>query len=468
MKKYLPDVTLICVDCIQYGNAIQAMQKSLQQITPARAVFLTDVQFDISGIETVIIPRINSKKEYSEFMIKDIYRYFDTSHVLVIQADGWVLDGEAWNDEFLMWDYIGAPWLYVDGRNIGNGGFSLRSKDLCERLAMDTTIEALHPEDDSIARLYRPYLEAKYNIEFAPEELADTFAFELREPKCSTFGFHGFFHDPHKETIVLHRSGALGDVITMEPVMRVLHNKGYRVVLDVPAHLFDVFVPHDFPVRHISQFDSGRIPAKYIDLDMAYEVKPKQLHLKSYFEVCGISGIEPTNPHLFVGENMKKLFKNYAVIHIDERDTMPRNVRGVNWEYVVKYLEGMGYAVLQIGNGIHQTVATEINTPTIGFLKWIIGGANLFIGVDSGPAQIAVACGIPAAIFFGNVDPTYIYANLDNICTIEVYEPCGTQKCWHNTVTTNGQICTVNAENPPCIKFDTKEVIDAINTIHLA
>ena len=44
-----------------------------------------------------------------------------------------MLDGAAWRPEFLDYDYIGAVWPHVlDKYNVGNGGFSLRSKALLE------------------------------------------------------------------------------------------------------------------------------------------------------------------------------------------------------------------------------------------------------------------------------------------------------------------------------------------------
>ena len=54
--------------------------------------------------------------------------------------------------------------------------------------------------------------------------------------------------------------------------------------------------------------------------------------------------------------NLKKLFKKYVVLHIDERDTLPRNVYGVDWYKVVDVLHNMGYAVIQVGNQKHEIV----------------------------------------------------------------------------------------------------------------
>ena len=134
-------------------------------------------------------PTIRSKEEYSHFMIKELYKYFDTDFVLVIQADGYVLNGKSWLPEFLHYDYIGAPWTYPDGKNVGNGGFSIRSKKLQSALTLDDFIFAIDPEDQAIGRLYRDYLIKFYKITYAPEDLADRFSYELRAPIYDTFGF---------------------------------------------------------------------------------------------------------------------------------------------------------------------------------------------------------------------------------------------------------------------------------------
>jgi hypothetical protein len=77
----------------------------------------------------------------------------------------------------LQYDYVGAPWRYNDGNNVGNGWFSLRSKKLLDILAHDPHIVETHPEDDCICRVYGDYLRSKW-IKFAPEEVAKKFSIE--------------------------------------------------------------------------------------------------------------------------------------------------------------------------------------------------------------------------------------------------------------------------------------------------
>lgn len=463
----LPRVTIICADTKNYAQALYALKSCLKQVTPARCVFLTDIDISHPGIEVVKIPRIGSKREYSKFMIKELYKHFDTSHCLLVQWDGFILCGESWNPEFLEYDYIGAPWIYEHDRNIANGGFSARSHKLCKILGTDPFIEITHPEDQSIGILYRGYLEKKHGIKFPSEELADTFAYELKSPMCKTFGFHGHFHEPYKETIMITRAGAGGDIVHLEPVMRYYHEHGYKIALNTAPHFFNLFTQHYFKVHHPQELDR-RVPVREINLNMAYEIVPQQNHLKSYFEVCGISDYKLSKPKLTLSFDPKsiqnKLFPKYCVIHNDIRQQAARNSYGVNWLKVVRYLKSNDYEVVQIGNADHEDIqgAVQFKCPSELMLMWLVGGADLMLGVDSGPANIAVAMGTPAVIFFGNVEPTYIHSDMEGVYPIEVPDACDTPKCWHSVVGCVGQECVIDQLKPPCVQFTAERVIEGI------
>ena len=108
--------------------------------------------------------------DVAKFFISDLHNYFDTDYVLTFQSDGFILNPDAWTDEFFDYDYIGAPWSdrgirtitdirkilrdpggnVSDGskqeikigsskayvvNNVGNGGFSFRSKRLMKFVA---------------------------------------------------------------------------------------------------------------------------------------------------------------------------------------------------------------------------------------------------------------------------------------------------------------------------------------------
>lgn len=469
----IPEITLICVDTKNYAQAYHALQLSLEQITPARTVFLTDIEIDKDPrIECIQIPSIKNVQEYSEFIFLHLTDYFNTSHCLLVQWDGFVLNGESWNQEFLQYSYIGAPWLYSDHRNVGNGGFSLRSKILQNALAFDPLIEVSDPEDEAVGRLYRSYLEKKYDIRFPTPELADTFSFELRTPICKTFGFHGFFHEPFKETVIIQRKAAGGDVVALEPVLEYFHSRGYRVALDTLPQFFNYYLKHYFKVYHPEEIDFRvRKVSRVINLDMAYELTPKQNHLKSYFEMCGAKDYKLRNPKLTLSFNPKqkenKLFKKYCVVHIDRRDPKQgRNIYGLNWWNISQVLKHEGYTIIQIGMGESEDIGgIRMNTPNETMLMWVIGASDLFIGIDSGCANVAVAMNVPAIIFFGSVTPEHIYPDLSNIKVIQHGKVCDTPKCWSSKISVDGMACIVDESRPPCTEYDTQTVIKKIQEV---
>ena len=191
MKRRARGVTLMCVDCLHYARAAMVMSKCLDECIFDRAVFLSDRSLRVSGVETRVVSRINSKEEYSQFVMKELVHHFNTPHVLLVQHDGFILDGLRWCDHFLAYDYIGATWPGGHPK-VGNGGFSLRSRRLHQVLADDPEIVECHPEDSRIGRTMRQYLETTYGIKYAPPDVARLFSHE-HDPErrtTETFGFH--------------------------------------------------------------------------------------------------------------------------------------------------------------------------------------------------------------------------------------------------------------------------------------
>ena len=190
----LPSVTLCCVDTANPALALRALRLSSQSIRYARVLLLSEGLLDAPGVEVRAIERFASRAEYSAFVLKSLLRYVDTPFVLLIQWDGYVIHPEAWREEFLACDYIGAKWFWhTDGMRVGNGGFSLRSRKLLLAL-QDPRIVPNGNEDETIGRRCRPLLEREHGIVFASEALADAFAFEAAYPVGETFGFHGLYN----------------------------------------------------------------------------------------------------------------------------------------------------------------------------------------------------------------------------------------------------------------------------------
>lgn len=132
--------------------------------------------------------------DYNQIIFNEFALSSTQDFNLVIQWDGYPCNLEAWTDEFLKYDYIGAVWPWT-AEKVGNGGFSLRSRKLLDSLRAMDTAQCMHlPEDYVICIHLRSVLETQFGIQFAPPQLADQFSIELNSSSQwlgKSFGFHG-------------------------------------------------------------------------------------------------------------------------------------------------------------------------------------------------------------------------------------------------------------------------------------
>lgn len=195
----LAQVTLCAVDTRAPALAAQSLLRSMQQVDFARVILFTHAWLPavvLPGIEIIDIEPITSGAEYSHFVMRQLPGFIRSSHVLVTQWDGFVVHPEAWTDEFLVHDYVGAVWPdEPESRCVGNGGFSLRSRRFLAA-GLDPRIAQEHPEDVVMCRSQRDFLQRTHGVSFAPPKLARRFAYENETPKGITFGFHGPYNLP--------------------------------------------------------------------------------------------------------------------------------------------------------------------------------------------------------------------------------------------------------------------------------
>lgn len=194
-------ITLVAVDCAYPELAAKALARSAQALPVARTLLLTDRDIVHEGVEVQRIAPIRSRAAYSQFVLKELSDHIQTDYALVVQWDGFVINGGAWADEFWNYDYIGARWPHVAGPyRVGNGGFSLRSKKLLDALRDEAITLGVDDkgnqdnEDEAICIRHRELLESKYGIVFPDERVADRFAFDVSRPSGPTLGFHGVFN----------------------------------------------------------------------------------------------------------------------------------------------------------------------------------------------------------------------------------------------------------------------------------
>jgi hypothetical protein len=135
---------------------------------------------------------------------------------LIVQADSGIDKVNLWLDEFLGFDYIGAPWplsddAYIDPfgnhQRVGNGGFSLRSKKLLE-VPLFSHVE-WNPNSSNFYRhmnansfsedgnicVHNRHIYESAGCQFAPLEIALKFSRELPVSEyqgTGTFGYHKY------------------------------------------------------------------------------------------------------------------------------------------------------------------------------------------------------------------------------------------------------------------------------------
>ncbi len=210
-KLKLPNVSLLAIAHKKDVDQTQiSMKISSENIKFGAVKLLTSAQPKIKypDIEYVPIKPMNLE-EFNKTMIEDLHKHFETTHCLFVQADSFVVNYKLWKDEFLKYDYIGAPWsdelvinenlvLNVKKNPVGNGGFSLRSRKLLQTTAKidyDSLKFPLKSEDVVVCHyLYDKMIEE--GVKFAPPKLASQFSIEnvnnlYGQNLDSVFGFHG-------------------------------------------------------------------------------------------------------------------------------------------------------------------------------------------------------------------------------------------------------------------------------------
>ena len=104
--------------------------------TPMIEKFCQQYSISIQVADSLIPGKI---KTLALDLVQNLHERFSTNYVLTIQDDGFPMRPGL--EEFIgKWDYVGAPWvhhntyydIYPYKYCVGNGGFSLRSKRICE------------------------------------------------------------------------------------------------------------------------------------------------------------------------------------------------------------------------------------------------------------------------------------------------------------------------------------------------
>jgi hypothetical protein len=220
----LPNVSLVSIDTTkEIDNTLRALYTSMSGINFGVVKLIAtkeqieknfSIENDSITLEEPVVD-IKNYNDYNHYVIHDLHNHVNTSHCLLVQPDGFVLFPEKWNNEWLKYDYIGAPWAYAEDsyidpfgnhHRVGNGGFSLRSKKF---LQVPTKVEVpwetnnsdfywmpegvINYHEDGNVCVHNRHIFIEQGCEYAPVEVAVRFSQETRVPECDgiiPFGFH--------------------------------------------------------------------------------------------------------------------------------------------------------------------------------------------------------------------------------------------------------------------------------------
>ncbi len=188
-----------------YGNtdgqeALPAIQKSMRELPGSRGLLISikePAELPASIKWQKILPL--DYRQYSLFVMFCLHNFINSDYCLIVQHDGWIINGKNWSENFFEYDYIGAPChaAFVGNQLVSsykwvgnsaavviqNGGVSLRSKKYLEApsylgvLYYFSEVEVLQNEDVQLTGIFKKVLEDG-GIRFAPEEIAKNFSLE--------------------------------------------------------------------------------------------------------------------------------------------------------------------------------------------------------------------------------------------------------------------------------------------------
>jgi hypothetical protein len=208
----LPKVTLIHIDGVNPDLGYKCLKYSKKEIKFGECKLITyesPAVFDPKdGIEIITIPKFDGYYAYNQFVIAEMVNYINTEHSLMVQPDGFVANPPNFKEEFYQYDYIGAVFdegvrrMYQGGSNVGNGGFTWRSKNFLEIISQNIHDYDKHKnnglnknEDFFLCKTNGDFLKM-LGVKFAPEELAPFFSLETKyedfKDLSRSFGFHGY------------------------------------------------------------------------------------------------------------------------------------------------------------------------------------------------------------------------------------------------------------------------------------
>lgn len=205
-KINLTTVTLIAIASNKIAETVKAIDICKQVANFYDIILLSNH----STKYTHSIKPINSVIEYNAFAYYELPKYIESDFALNIQWDGFIVNPQAWTNDFFYYDYIGAPWPW--NHMCGNSGFCLRSKKFLQTQLLLSTGHKLQKDDqhgnhglhDDVMlclKLRNQFIEN--GCKYATENIGYKFSTEYGiYDNHKSFGFHDFRQQPQFKHLI--------------------------------------------------------------------------------------------------------------------------------------------------------------------------------------------------------------------------------------------------------------------------
>ena len=218
--KTIDDTIKALYTCMDVANFHQ-----VKLVTSSEFVEKYSDQLKDDGIivEESCVP-VTTREEYGKFLLQQQYRHIESEFCLSIQNHAFIINPDAWMDEYYNYDYIGAPWPiserayispYGEHIRVGNGGFSFKSKKLME---LPSKVDIPFPitddsefyktfgfydthEDGNIC-VHNRHIYEEHGCKIAPLDIAKYFSYETPLSENSNIVPFGFHHNLPRGIIV--------------------------------------------------------------------------------------------------------------------------------------------------------------------------------------------------------------------------------------------------------------------------
>ena len=146
----------------------------------------------LSALKVPGLDELETASDYSRLLAHPkFWQAMHADKVLIFQADSVLCAASPFSvNDFLAYDYIGAPWVHAD-HAVGNGGLSLRSVRKMLHIAQHFN-GPVHPEDVFFVDGLADMAHRDDNVVLASSSVANKFSWEMdtEPPEHVPFGVH--------------------------------------------------------------------------------------------------------------------------------------------------------------------------------------------------------------------------------------------------------------------------------------